>query len=210
MVQEMGRVDRLHTAEVGSNSYNIYLNLNTYLGLWWRVQSEKNASVRDRLNDELQSILRCLIMPQKCYHSMIEEHFENPNQRSMKEGCGEQCSFSKSALIAILTTQVFDKGFVPATSLVSKISSNENKRFKQAIWRTKAAQAQVNAGQVHALVLMLIASKILQLHVPPYSENNALKTIQIGLAKQHSNVGDEFEMISIYIDVNWDGIPHDP
>ena len=57
---------------------------------------------------------------------------------------------------------------------------------------------------------MLIASKILQLHVPPYSEKNALKTIQIGLAKQHSNVGDEFEMISIYIDANWDGIPYDP
>ncbi len=30
MVQEMGRVDRSHNCEAGSNTYNIYLNLNNF------------------------------------------------------------------------------------------------------------------------------------------------------------------------------------
>ena len=53
----------------------------------------------------------------------------------------------------------------------------------------------MNAGHVHTLVLMLIASKILELSVPQKSTaaNNdkiPLKTIEIGLAKEYLYVGD--------------------
>ena len=225
MVQEMGRVDRLHTADVGTNSYSIYLNLNTFLSLWMRVQCENNALVKDRTNDELHSILRCLVLPEQCFHSLIENHFENPRRNDTKDGCNDQCSYcdgsyrnfgarlSKSQLIAVLTTHVFSKGLLPAMSLISRISSKENKLIKQAIWKGKGGQ--VNAGHVHNLVLMLIASKILELSVPPNSKeanNNKipLKSIEIGLAKEYVNVGDDFKTLSIYVDANWEGIPHDP
>jgi hypothetical protein len=98
-------------------------------------------------------------------------------------------------------------------SLISRISSKENKLIKQAFWKGKGGQ--VNAGHVHTLVLMLIASKILELSVPPNSKeanNNKipLKSIGIGLAKEYVNVGDDFKTLSIYVDANWEGIPHDP
>ena len=184
-----------------------------------RVQCETNASVKDRTNDELRSILRCLVLPDQCYHSLIENHFKNPRQSDPKDGCGDQCSYcdgsyrnfgarvSKSQLIAVLTTHVFSKGLVPAMSLISRISSKENKQIKQAIWKGKGGH--VNAGHVHTLVLMLIASKILELSVPQKSteaNNNKipLKTIEIGLAKQYLYVGDVCQTLSIYVDTNWE------
>ena len=181
--------------------------------------------MKDRTNDELHSILRCLVLPEQCFHSLIENHFENPRRNDTKDGCNDQCSYcdgsyrnfgarlSKSQLIAVLTTHVFSKGLLPAMSLISRISSKENKLIKQAIWKGKGGQ--VNAGHVHTLELMLIASKILKLSVPPNSKeanNNKipLKSIEIGLAKEYVNVGDDFKTLSIYVDANWEGIPHDP
>ncbi len=73
MVQEMGRVDRLHTTEDGVNTYNIYFNLNTFLSLWLRIQEESNASVRVRQLEGLMDILNLLVLPRCCYHDVIEE-----------------------------------------------------------------------------------------------------------------------------------------
>ena len=61
----------------------------------------------------------------------------------------------------------------------------------------------------------LIASKILELSAPQNSKeaNNIkipLKTIEIGLAKEYVYVGDVCKTLSIYVDANWEGIPHDP
>ena len=97
LVQEMGRVDRLQNAEPGSNQYNIYLNLNTYLSLWMRVQLEPNSSVRDRQNNDILSVLRFLILPHECYHSVIESHFEDPTLSTLRDGCENNCSYSFSS-----------------------------------------------------------------------------------------------------------------
>jgi hypothetical protein len=46
---------------------------------------------------------------------------------------------------------------------------------------------------------MLIAVNILELHMPKNVENPkyvALKSIKIGLAKEYTNVGDDFETFS--------------
>ncbi|KAL3792701.1 hypothetical protein ACHAW5_005806 [Stephanodiscus triporus] len=167
MVQEMGRVDRLHTADVGTNSYSIYLNLNTFLSLWMRVQCETNALVKDRTNDELQSILRCLVLPEQCYHSLIENHFKTRT------------------------------GVIRRTDAVTSVPTvTENKLIKQAIWKGKGGQ-------------------ILELSVSQNSKeanNNKipLKTIEIGLAKEYVYVDDICKTLSIYVDANWEGIPHDP
>jgi hypothetical protein len=220
----MGRVDRLHSSEVGTDYYNIYLNLNTFLSLWLQVQSEKNESVKDWLHCHLMFILKYPILPDDCYHLVIERHFENQTTGTLKDPCATQCSFcngtyknycpriSKSQLIAVLTTQVLHKGFFSATSLVPMISSSENKRVKEAIWRGNANK--VTPGQVHALILMLIAAKILKLQLPQQHHDTkqflALKSVEIGLAKQFAFDDDEFETLSCYIDANWLGIPCDP
>ena len=97
LVQEMGRVDRLQNAEPGSNQYNIYLNLNTYLSLWMRVQLEPNSSVRHRQNNDILSVLRFLILPHECYHSVIESHFEDPTLSTPRDGCENNCSYCTGA-----------------------------------------------------------------------------------------------------------------
>ncbi len=119
MVQEMGRVDRLHNAAVGTNSYNIFLNVNTFISLWMRIHSESNSSVRDRQFTDLFDLLRMLLLPQKCYHKIIEQKLERPSTYNGNATCNNNCSFcdgsyklfcgliSKHQLISILTTQIF-------------------------------------------------------------------------------------------------------
>jgi hypothetical protein len=69
-------------------------------------------------------------------------------------------------------------------SFVAMISSKSNKRIKQAIWK---GNANVKPGNVHALVLMLLATNILSITAPCSStqENNVLlKSVQFSLTKK--------------------------
>ena len=196
MVQEMGRVDRLHDSATGTNTYNIFLNVNTFISLWLRIQSESNVSVRDRQRNDLIAIFRMLILPRQCYHEMIEQHFERPSTYNGEQTCDNNCSYcdgsyksfcgriSKHQLMVILTTRIFEKGSIPAMSFVAMISSKSNKRIKQAIWK---GNANVKPGNVHALVLMLLATNILSITAPCSStpENNVpLKSVQFSLTKK--------------------------
>ena len=85
-----------------------------------------------------------------------------------------------------------------------------NKRIKQAIWK---GNANVKPGNVHALVLMLLATNILSITAPCSStqDNNVpLKSAQLSLTKKIAYADDEFKTFAIYIDSNWEGIPIDP
>ncbi len=97
-------------------------------------------------------------------------------------------------------------------SLIGRISLSKNKHIKQAIWRGMKP-SQVNTGHVHALILMLIASGILELYLGTNNQEKStfspLKSILIGLAKEYANVGDDVETLSCNIDSNWHGIPCD-
>ncbi|KAL3807333.1 hypothetical protein ACHAXA_003459, partial [Cyclostephanos tholiformis] len=105
------------------------MDRNQFIQYLSRVQSERNVSVKIWLNEELLLIFCYLILPEECYHLVIERHVENPTSRTMKDGCVDQCSYcngsyenfgariSKSQLIAILTTQVFHQGLVSATAM---------------------------------------------------------------------------------------------
>ena len=142
MVQEISRVDRLHSGEVGINSYRIYLNLNTYLSLWLRVQLYSNELVKDQQNCDLQLIMWFLNLPNQYYHLVIEKNFQNPTSTTNQLGCETQCLYcngayknicpqiSKSQLTALLTTKLFHNGPVSAASLIGMISSKENYQIK--------------------------------------------------------------------------------
>lgn len=219
MVQEMGRVDRLHNMEHGTNSYRVYINLNTFLSLWIRVHSEPNVNVQVRQMEHLMEILTLLVLPQQCYHDAIEHHFEHPTLYESNPSCGKRCSFcdgsyrhicgdvSNNHLISLLTTRVFEKGNVSAMSLISMINSPSNRRVKDAIWLGKK---DVTPGNVHALILMLIASNIIHLHLPPSVSTQKLvpiSKVEVSLTKQPSIADVEFETFALYLDSNWDRIP---
>ncbi len=93
MVHEMGCVDRLHNSAHGTNMYNIFLNVNTFISLWLRVHCESNVSVRDRQHDTLFQILGMLILPQQCYHAMVEQHFERPSTYNGDQTCNNNCLY---------------------------------------------------------------------------------------------------------------------
>jgi hypothetical protein len=222
LVQEMGRVDRLHNSETaGTNTYNVFLNVNTFISLWLRIHCEPNLSVRDRQRSDLFAILRMLILPRQCYHEMVEQHFQRPSTYDGEATCNNNCSYcdgsyksfcgriSKHQLISVLTTNIFEKGSITAMSLVGMISSKANKRIKQAIWK---GNSNVTPANVHALVLMLLASNMLSLTAPPsLSEKHILlKTVQFALTKQFASNDDDFETFAVYIDSNWEGICFGP
>ena len=78
LYQEMGRVNRLLLASPGEHKYQVYKNVNTFIGLWMRTQREKVASVRKRQVMELRRCLEVLVLPVECYHLALEREFENP------------------------------------------------------------------------------------------------------------------------------------
>lgn len=223
MVQEMGRVNQQHNASDGTNLYNICFNVNTFLSLWLHIQSESNFSVQNCQRHDLFQILSMLFLPQGCYHDVIEQYFEHPATYNKEPSCSNNCSccdgsfksfcgtISKHQLISILTCRIFDKGSIAATSLVGMISSPSNKRVKQAIRRDSSRN--ISPGQVHALILMLIASNIISLNAPPLlAVGNfvPLNTVQFSLTKQFALPNDDFETFALYIDSNWERIPFAP
>jgi hypothetical protein len=165
--------------------------------------------------DNLMDILKVLVLPQRCYHDMIEERFEHPALYDSEPSCNNQCSYcdgtyadmcgpiSKACLISLFTTNVFENGKISAMSLVSTISSPSNKRVKEAIWRGKK---DVSAGNVHALLLMLIAANILHLSLDNDSSGQKivpLSKVQISLKKEYAHIGDDFETLSLFVETNW-------
>jgi superfamily II DNA helicase RecQ len=170
LVQEAGRVDRLLNALRGMQRYTIFLNVPTFLILWLRIQSEENAAVRERHSTQLFEVLRFLVLPDKCYHEAIEEHFENPETYNSRGPCEDNCSYclghhvhfagevSKAHVIGALQANIFRKGSVDAKRLVSLITDKNHKyKLSRGIWGKK-----VESGKVHGLVLMMIASGMLQ------------------------------------------------
>ena len=185
LLQEAGRVDRLHSALPGQQSYRAYLNVTTFISLWIRVQSESVQNVRQRQLHQLFEVLVFLVLPCKCYHESIEEHFENPLTYQSRGPCVICCSFCTKSHInisglvsrqhvvsALLSLVVGNREKLSVTSLVPLFTDKKNKHsLRTAIW---GEGVNVDSGKVHGLVLMLIASGIIELSVP---------SIQIG--KKH-------------------------
>ena len=225
MVQEMGRVDRLHDAVRGEHTYQIYLNVPTFISLWLRIQTEPVQNVRKKQEADLLEVLKCLVLPVRCYHDAIEEYFENPHTHVSRGGCGDYCSFCTKAyldisgsisrlhLVSILTTHVFDKGPIRAEKLMSFFSAKAAQQYKKKIWRV--APTTVTPGQVHGLVLMLLAGKIIQARLTETGSNVkgkqlTIKNVEFILSKENaideSDEEEEYEEVFSYnVDSNWKG-----
>ncbi len=173
MVQELGRVNRLLMAIPGAHGYYVFANVTSFISLWIRAKRQPLARVRRRHEQQMMDNTRRLILPSECYHTSIEREFENPSTFVDRGPCGTLCSFctggskeftnefSKAKLKAALMSNIFDRGSVPARKFVGFITdkANQNKLRKQ-IWGDGVA---VTAGNIHALVLQLFVSGIIEL-----------------------------------------------
>eukprot|EP00956_Cyclotella_meneghiniana_P011109 scaffold15544_cov108-Cyclotella_meneghiniana.AAC.1 len=173
MIQEAGRVDRLHNAPPKTQCYNIFLNVTTFLLLWVRTQTDDNASIRNKNERQLFEVLRFIITPTKCYHEAIEEYFENPKTYQSRGPCIDNCSYctkahieftgrvSKPQLIAALQVHIFNNGAVSASKLVSLLTDKRrNFSLRMNVWGKG-----VDPGKVHGLILMLLATGMIELRV---------------------------------------------
>lgn len=141
--------------------------------LWTRIQSEKNESVRRKDTHDLFEVLQFLVIPSKCFHEAIEEHFQNPFTYVSCGPCLDNCSYClhehiaisglvpKPHVIGALQANIFQKGAVNATKIVSLLTDKRRTyQIRDSIWGKP-----VESGQVHGLVLMLLASGMIELQL---------------------------------------------
>jgi superfamily II DNA helicase RecQ len=171
LLQEMGRVNRgprvpgdLH------DRYHLYLNCNLFLSLLLRIMQEPSMKERSIQLKDLMEVARFLLLPERCYHLSLEEHFEDPGVFLNREPCYSKCSyclgdhrhttthFRRASLVSFLNTKVFLLGPVPVAKLIKCIGDNKTKVFTTAAYK-------LNQGVVHGLVLQLIAAGIVSIYV---------------------------------------------
>ena len=225
LVQEMGRVDRSHDATHGEHGYYIHFNLQTFISLWLRIQAEPVRAVKLSQEVDLMEVLRILVLPERCYHDAIEKYFENPQTHASRGGCKDNCSYcteayknisgpiSKPHLTSTLTTHVFDKGAITLEKLIAFFSSKakSQSQHKKNIWRV--APSNVTAGQVHGLLLMLLAGKIIKSQLTEPGSRAVgkrqliLKDVEFVLEKETTvdeESGEGYEVFSYSVESNWE------
>ena len=219
LLQEAGRVDRLHSALPGQQSYRAYLNVTTFVSLWIRVQSEPVRKVRERQLDQLFEVLDFLVLPSQCYHESIEEHFENPLTYQSRGPCVVCCSFCTKSHVdisgrvsrqhvvsALLSLVVGNNKKLSVTALVPLFTDKKNKHaLRKSIW---GDGTNVDSGKVHGLVLMLIAAGIIRLSVPSIQigKKHGIEpkdvTVQLAV-KQVTTLHGAANNLVLYDDIAW-------
>ena len=219
LVQEMGRVNRLLDGVPGEHGYHVYLNVSTFLSLWIRAQRQTDAHVRERNEMQLHDVICFLVLPDGCYHDKIEKHFERPATYVRRGACDDQCSFcngdykdfcgriSKEHLIGALQANIFDRGAVRADKLVTFLTDKANtNKLKKSVW---GETADVSAGQIHGVVLMLFASGLLELRLsdPKLAGRQSIlaKDVMVFLSKySETDVnGESYDKLKIHNPMAW-------
>lgn len=165
---------------------------------------------------QLAEVVEFLVVPSKCYHTVIEDYFERYEQPA-KSGCRSCCSFClgenddftgkvyKKSILHVLLTKLFGKGKAPTCSdLISALKSGKDKIFHPDNMPNK------NVGQIHGLALQLLAKGIIGLDVVDKSMIGTKRTKQLGkknLVVKLLNADDEGMSMPAYLLTNaFDGM----
>ena len=171
LVQELGRVDRLRNAEPGTNTYEVHVSFESYISLFIRIMQNTDAKERSVQLSQLAEVVEFLIIPSKCYHTVIEDYFERDEQPD-KSNCGSCCSFClgenndftgkvyKKSILHVLLTKLFGTGKAPSCpELIKVLKSGKGKIFHPDNMPKR------NMGQIHGLALQLVGKGIICLDV---------------------------------------------
>lgn len=157
--------------------------------------------MHNRHEKQLHEVIKSLMLPDRCYHKVIEEMFENPVTHASRGPFGNLCShcagdyknfsgtISKEHLIGHLQTNIFDRGAVRADKFVAFLTDKSNmNKIKKSVW---GQSTNAPAGKVHGLVLMLLAADLVKPRLISKDKVGAsdikLKDVEFILCKQQDH-----------------------
>jgi hypothetical protein len=159
--QEMGRVDRNQNRRAGFNRYEVHTDFHSFLSQWVRAMQNRDSGVRNRFIRCFYDVNSILFTPDRCYHILFEEYFENDAVHVDRQPCEHYCSFCTGAykemtglfrrdrLTNILLTK-FLVGSMNAKSLLAFLKSEKDNYFAEG----SVPNRQV--GPIHALAIQLV------------------------------------------------------
>lgn len=184
--QERGRVGRKRRKDGSVDVWRCFVNIDSYLQLVVRaLNSEDKEEGKLQLLEHVE-VMSKNVLPRGCYHESIEADFEPAGKypfRRCINRCphcrGEHLQFvgriRRSALVNFLSASVLFDGPKAPKLVARKIRENA-----KDIW---IEHSDVVAGHSHALVLQLLAARILELIIErPKKEGDPIK-------KEHIKVG---------------------
>ena len=201
------------STKTGSNRYEIYISFSLFVTLYVRVMQVADSIERRKQLVPLFSILKFLIIPDKCHHFTLEGYFEDPcvdKERSHESyKCGS-CSFcngehakrtgkvNKQALTSILIVNMQQQTHY--TKFVKQI-----KEKKDIVYDKDSIPG--DAAPIHALCLQLLAKGIVKLNIENKSligtSNLEAKHIDVSLSTENVN---GYPSLAILNNKNWEGI----
>ena len=210
LVQEMGRVDRDPLAGIGDNRYEVYLSFSCAVKLFVRIMQHPDSDERLIQLASMREVLRLLVTPKECQHTLMEQYFEQTDSTLEKVQCTLFCSQCKhdtrsltgrihrNKLSQLLIT--FSTGRMQTTdALIKFIKSNKKDIFHKNDIPHKMM------GPIHALCLQLFAKGIIELGISDDKKNLIGKT-DLSPLNVVVRLGIQGNDPAVLIDSFWEGL----
>ena len=217
LVQQMGRVDRVGTDAAGMNTYEVHIDLSSYVSTYVRIMQCDCETERRVQLGKLHEVLSMLVLPKTCYHVAIERKFEW-EWCPTKDDCGNYCSkccnngeeaknFTKRVKKHGLQALLADK--VKGSELPVKEFMQTLKKWKAAVFHKDDVPGR-DVKQVHALALQLIAARMIALKMKTKSKIGTDKVRKEDLIvfcpnDSRMNEGEEYYRPGYTMDHLWKG-----
>ena len=171
LVQELGRVDRLHSAIAGDHRYEIHMSVPSVVSLFVRIKQEKSKEESSTQLTGFMKVLKLLVTPSTCIHSYLEEYFESPHVEREREPCNLYCSHcvgESSNMAGIVIRPNLVNLLICDVMVLGECTINHFIKLlydaREQIWHSSCVPNKL-MGPVHALALKLFASGIVHMIV---------------------------------------------
>ena len=95
LVQEMGWVDRDPLAGIGDNRYEVHLSFSCVVKFFVQIRQHSDSDERFIQLASMREVLRLLVTPNECQHTLMEKYFEQMDSTLEKVKCTLFCSQCK-------------------------------------------------------------------------------------------------------------------
>ena len=167
LLQNSGRVNRRMLAAPGTCTYEIHISFDSLILLYLRIMQLVDKDEREIQLADLVMVVRFLVTPEDCYHTMLEDYFEFETNDT-KQSCGQFCTnclgfvpdftkrIKRSGVKNVMSKAVFDVDSKPNVKDFMKTLKAKKDNLFHADDVPKHFM-----GPLHALALQLFAKEII-------------------------------------------------